>query len=478
MIDWIIEGLRVMLWGLTSGLLRLMDLSYSLIKTVVSIDFVNTTELWEWWGGMMLFLTFFITVRLFMYSFKIYFDDEFRSKQNLMDPLVRITIIMVVFTLAPFAMKTMGAMGVYYSSNVEVLVGNGSDLAPSTILVTAYANTTNGYTDDNGDWVSNETITYKLDDVDINAKDPTGVAKYKFFSELSDLFVMGILGAGAAIMLIITALQVGKRSYEMVMLVLVSPVPISSLIVSDSDTFMTWVKMLVSNYLTTFFQVLSLMVVIVLTGNTIITSEGFWVQIIMLLAGLLFVLSGVPQVSRLIGGDTSAGSTLQQLASLRMATSGMGGSLMRSAKSLGGLATKGVGGTAVGGVYGLGRLMGGQSIGDYNAGQSSAPAASGGDGAGEGGGIDGIGSETPALSYAGSMAARTYDAAQTLGGPTGVAARVAVNAGSHIYRKSMRALQNSGVYKVKSLAHRHTSPQRPERPQRNQNNPAVGQEEN
>ena len=56
MLDWIIEGLRWIVWGFTAACLELMDVCYDLITKIASADFLSSKEVWSWYYSLMAFL--------------------------------------------------------------------------------------------------------------------------------------------------------------------------------------------------------------------------------------------------------------------------------------------------------------------------------------------------------------------------------------------------------------------------------------
>lgn len=472
-----------MIWGITSALLMLMDVCYSLVQNIVLLNFMEYDLVWQIWGVLMFALAAFVVIRIFLMWINVAFSAEKLLKFNLFDVYIKVLVIGVVVAMTPFVIRGVADVGTTLTSNVNVFVGGDYKTKPSTILITSTVNVDNGEWNDDGEWIEKNVVSYSMGDIDINTKDPTGNNKYKFFNGLGDIFVMMFVGIAAAIMLILTTLQIGKRAYEVVMLLLVSPIPISSIVNPESDTFKVWAKGIVSIYLTNFFQLLTLIMVMVLSSSRFVKNAGMWTTIIMILAGFLTALAGVPQLARILGADTSGGGALQQMASLRMATGGIGRGLGNTAKKIGGA----VGGAAKNlkdkAVHGVGKSMGGVSMDDFNA--MASP-----------GGISNIGSSMPnqkganspfnrqpsipdietkqtpttkqknladnvsnmkesqvgqvGLSYAGSKAASYATKAMGMTGVQGAVARRVVQGASHSYMKSMQRIQQSSSYQKKT----------------------------
>lgn len=359
MLDWIVEGLRWIVWGFTAAALTLMDVCYDLVKQIATADFLTSSEVWGWYYIFMAFIGVLISVRAFSVFMKFSFDEEFREKVNAQHFINKFITIALVIALLPLVLGFVSQVSLWGINNISRIVGTTGAEKPSTFVITSFMNTDNGQFTEDGLWVEGNRVTYTISDVDIN-EEGTGDEDYKFFNSIENLFIVAIIGVASAIMLIINGIQIAKRMYALVMKVIIAPVPISSLIVPGDETFTMWRKMILSDYFLNFIQTLMIMVVMVLSGSKVIQQFGVWAQIISFIAGLLLLLSGIPELAKIIGGDTSQANVLQQIASFRLATRGAGGAIAGAVGSAAGIATTG---GAVG-VYGAGRMLGGQSIKD------------------------------------------------------------------------------------------------------------------
>lgn len=483
MLDWIIEGIRWLIWGLTSASLTLMDICYDLVKKIASADFLTSSEVWKWYYTLMIFIGLLILVRAFSVYIKYSFDEEYREKVNASHFVNKLIAIGLVIALLPSILGFVSQVSLYGINNLNIVVGASSTDKPSTFIITSFMNTDNGEFNESGEWIEGNRVTYTLDDVDINAEGDNG--GYKFFNDIQDLFIVAIIGITSAIMLIINGVQIGKRMYSLVMKLLISPFPISSLIVPGDETFNMWRKMIISDYVLNYVQTLMIMIVMILSGSKIVQDLGIWVQIIMFIAGLLLLLSGIPELAKIIGGDISQGNVLQQIASMRMATRGLGSTIENIASGVGNI----VGTSAAATTYGLGRMMGGQSINDMqkqmekmeqiekngfmggnevkedtnnnlfmkseNSNNQESNVNEGINlGLNENGSISGgyndhVDAE-PYIHHSkeGSKARNFADAANEMTGITGFGARFAANASKHLYQNSMERIQNNKLFRT------------------------------
>lgn len=496
MLDWIVEGLRWIIWGIISAGLTLMDVCYSLVKSIASVDFLQTTEVWQWYYVFLAFLGILIFFRTIAVYLKFCFEEEFREKVTGSHFIHKFTSIALTVALLPFILGFVSQLSVWSISNMNLFLGSNSSDTPSTFIITSFMNTDNGEYDANGNWISGDKITYTLEDIDINAEGE-GDEDYKFFNDVEDLFILTFIGIAAAIILILNGVLIAKRSISIVIKVMIAFIPISSQIVPGDETFSMWRKMIVSDYVLNFFQTLMIMVVMILSGSKIVQDAGVWVQIIMFIGGLLLLLSGIPELSKILGGDTSQAGILQQVASFRMATRGLGGSISRGFGKTASAAGKiaGMGG------YGFGRLAGGKSIADAaQLASNNANGFMGGSNVHEdqntgysgntntnnndlgthsilnesgqantrtsqnttgyntseqntspnsfASGPISSSNDSTRLSREGTNARAFANYAQRTNGFPGVAARFASNASKHMYQKSMSQMQTSKLYKA------------------------------
>ncbi len=355
--DWIIEGIRWLSWSLTSGVLTLMDIAYKFCESMAKADFLKSDVVWEWYYVLMMLLGTFIVFRVFSIYFKFIFNEEYRDKISINDFINKLIAIAIVSAMLPMLIGFISGASTLAIDNINVLVGTPSNSEPSTFIISSFLNQDNGYFDESGNWIETNKVTYTIEDVDINKSGENG-DDYFFFNNASDLFILVIIGLVAAVLLIVNSIQIGRRMYSLVLKILLSPIPISSLIVPGDDTFSNWRKMIISDYVLNFFQTLMIIIVMTLSSSKMIQNMGIWVQLLSFISGLSLLVSGVPEIARIIGGDTSQGSMIQQIASFRMATKGIGSALRGGVGIVGnGLSTA----TSLS-AYSIGRTLGGKSI--------------------------------------------------------------------------------------------------------------------
>ncbi|QIK56353.1 hypothetical protein G7059_00085 [Erysipelothrix sp. HDW6A] len=359
----ITDVIRMFIWGIVWAVLQLSDWVYGISMNVASLDVGNFSTLWQWWGALSMLIGSFATLRMLILVFKYFYDTEYQDKIDVIKILTRVLMVSLAIAFMPYGVKTLTAAGSAAVTNMGTTFGFKGNHVPSTIIISSLL-------DEKAETIVNgETVTimkeYKLSDVDINTSGE-GDKDYKFFNSMGDLFIALIMGGVAAVFILLIGVDVGKRIFSIAMLVLISPLPISALINPDDTSFTRWQKLVLSNVLSNFVQVLLLNFVLVASSSPWLRSQGAFAAIIAFIGGLFAILGGVSEISSIIGGETGTQGTLQQLATLRQATRGMGGRGGGKGGAIGrGLSNAAtLAGAAVG--YGTGRLLGGESMGSMN----------------------------------------------------------------------------------------------------------------
>lgn len=357
--------LRDFIWGITYAVLWLMDMVFGVTMDVATLNISDISKVWEMWAVLITLLGIFVTFRILFMALKYYTDTEGKYSFSIAGALVRALIIVILIGGMPFFTKQATGAGQIAIKNINLVTGAKSDTMPSTLIVSSIHASV--YETEEGTSIPKD---YRIQDISINQREGDS---YVFFNSLNDIFVILIVGGIAVVGFFLNALQIAQRMFSLGAKILISPIPISSLVDADSEQFSLWLKMCSSDIISNFVQILLLYLVIMVSSSTEIRLKGVWVTIVVLLGGLLTLLQGVPELSRLIGGDTSGSSIIQQFASIRQATRG-GGGISRTAKTLAKV-SGGAAGTAMTagaiGAYGAGRALGGKSISDINADNTS-----------------------------------------------------------------------------------------------------------
>ncbi len=352
MFDWVFDLIRSLFWSIASALLGIMDACYSMIREVAGINFLQEQLVWDVWSGIVVLFGFIIIYRIAARLLKALLDEDELNKFDFGNLVVRTGIIMGIIAAFPLLVGAGNSVGKLFVDNVNMFVGVSDDTAPSTIILSNYVSSGTG-----------ANITYTLSDIKINQKEGELFNEYyKFFPELSDLMTICILGCSAAVLMIAIALGIAKRLFGLVMLVVLSPLPLSSFIFKDGDVSGIWFKQVMGIYTCNFVQILSLIFVMSMSASPTVREMNILIQLMLMMGGFLFALGSGEFLGRVLGIDSSAGDTLQQMSQISNIGRGLGSAtagVTAAGIAVGGKTVSG-GGSAL--VYGVGRSLGGQSI--------------------------------------------------------------------------------------------------------------------
>ena len=70
------DGLRSVLWLFCQFALWLMDLCYSIINDLATLDLGDFQFIWSWFRGVSALLFFFLTIRMFIYYVKATLEED------------------------------------------------------------------------------------------------------------------------------------------------------------------------------------------------------------------------------------------------------------------------------------------------------------------------------------------------------------------------------------------------------------------
>lgn len=442
MLDWIGSVIRSLFWILAELGFTLMDMFYGVMTNVTNINFVKSDILWKIWGTAMLFMSVAIIIRIIQIFGRMYTSEDEKDGFDWIAALVKILMVTVVMAVFPSAMKAVGEFGQWAVASAGQIAGASSNTNPSNTIVTGFIS--------EGRPADAPVIEYSHSDIEINEKDVNG--EYKYFQKDSSILLCAVFAIFIAVLILMCAFNIAKNWFGLAILIVGAFMPISSLIDPKSDMFPNWIKMLGSCYLTNFFSILLLNMVMTLSCSSMVMSNGFGTQIVVMAAGLLVVLAGVPQIQRLIGGDTGTENTLQQM----FYASSM-------AVGLGKLAAKGAAfgmraGTRTGAeaVYNTSKFFGGKSITDLysNAGGGGNPINPAAFGPNSGGArthLDTSEKVRPASKSGveltrqgtklGNAASTLYSFTTSTNPAVRFGAKLALGASSHIYSASINRIQ-------------------------------------
>ena len=127
---------RTILWWLCELAFFLMDMCYSVIKDLATINLSDIDLVWNWWMVMLLVIGFFILGRAFAMYVKTFIDEDALDKFNPLNMVVRIGAIALVIGLMPYTLNYMSSFTVAAIEGIETMLGGSDDIKnPSDVII-------------------------------------------------------------------------------------------------------------------------------------------------------------------------------------------------------------------------------------------------------------------------------------------------------------------------------------------------------
>ncbi len=369
--DMLLDMIRNMIWFLCKASFGLMDLVYGILKELIGLDLSNFDFIWNWWTGLLVLTSFLIIVRFSFYYLQMITDEDKTLKFDPTDIFKKFAILALVIVLMPTFFKGISAISSGLTKNVGTLItGFDENTKPSSIMVAA------GYG-------GSDIVSVDIDTIDINKLNPDKTA-YLIYPSAFDILFAGASALVADFLFVFIGIQIAQRIINLLLKILISPWVFSGMFDPDNNTFSIWWKLCLADFLTNFFQ----MILVVLVLSTIpAVPVSALAKVIFFIGALSAVMNAPTGIAQLLGGDVGVGTAFQQMQSLGMISSAM--------KGIGGVA----GGAALtlgaGAIYGAGRLAGGTGL-LHSAGSAAGglSGALGGLSGAAGGALSGIGNNS------------------------------------------------------------------------------------
>lgn len=373
-----IENLiRSVIWILIQAAGWICDNLFKLCLEISSLDFMNLKLngefiIWKMWNGLSIFIVIAVCVRIFIFFIKLISNPEkVVGKMNLIKKLLAMMVISTLITNTPTIMQTVGSVAINITNNINYQLGLEDNTPPSTIILTLINNKNSKEPlaekigSDVGNNKQNEgeksPVVVSFDKIsDIN--NAPLFEDYYWFPNTYDLIIILMVMGMTSLSVFSISLDIAKRWFEGVALILISFIPISSLL-DDESVFYNWVKMIFGVYLSNYMELYLMIATMIITSALYKVANNPFVPIVILIAGLLFTLNGSQTIARVLGVETS-GSTLQQLSQIAQITRPLGA--LSAAPVL--LAKKGANKVGLGiakGYRGGMWALGGVGVGDY-----------------------------------------------------------------------------------------------------------------
>ena len=297
---------RQALWMVAEFCLQIMDIVYDVCEKIAIIDLNNFPWIWDWFKGVCVFLTLFIICRVGYETIKAMIDEDFRDKVNPHKLIIKIATVSLVIGMIPIFMPAFSSFAAEMNKNVSTIL-IGEDLRPSEVIIAV------GY--------SGDTSSLDYDNIDINEKVD---GEYVYFSGNFDIMFIVVASVVSCILFVFIAIQIAQRIFGLALKVLIAPFSVSSIVSFEDDSFSTWLKLIVADLLTTWFQLALIM--LVLTGVSLVDLggdlTGLIAKVVFFIGGLMAVMVAPSGIAQLLGGDVGMGTALQQLQNLAIVSTG------------------------------------------------------------------------------------------------------------------------------------------------------------
>lgn len=325
------DFIREFLWALAQAVLMIGDAVYRVTTKVASFNIGELDTVWDYWAVLSVMIGAIAMIRILTIGIKWFFDEQLQEKLNIIKIFGRVILVSLAIGLMPLAVKHLSAFGTGMIDNIGLVTGHGVEMTPSTLIISSVIGDKFEVVNQDGTYQIPK--TYQLEDIDDVNHEIDG--EYTYFKTMGDLFVLMIMGALGVVGLVLIAIEIAERFFRLGIKILIAPLPISALVNPDDDSFSKWAKLVLADVVLNYLQLLSLIFILSVSSSQFIRSQGVWVTLIMFIGGLFAVLKGTPELASLIGGDSSTQGAMQQLATIRQATRGMGAGMVGGAKAVG-----------------------------------------------------------------------------------------------------------------------------------------------
>ena len=297
------DGIRAVLWLFCQFALWLMDLCYEIINDLVKLNLGNFQFIWSWYRGISALIFFFITIRMFIYFIKATLDDDSLLKLDPLNLLQRIAYIAAILLLIPTFVTGFSELSANMVGSINTLAGiDESETIPSHIVAAA------GY---NGD-IAN----FDYETIDINKKEN---GYYVQFASNSDIVFLTFTSIVSCLVFVFIGIQISQRMIGLLLKITIAPFALSGIVNPEDNTFDMWRKLIEADFLTNFFQIVLVMIVMI---STALVPLGPIAKCIFFIGALMAVMNAPAGIAQLLGGDVGVGTAFQQMQSLMMLSQG------------------------------------------------------------------------------------------------------------------------------------------------------------
>ena len=299
------EFLRSLLWELASLFLSVLDFLWEIVLKVATLNLGDLGSIDTWFAGIVLTFVLFVTYRALKICVRAILEEDYRDKIEPGKMVMRFIVTLIIITVIPLSYKGLCSVTSEAVDKISYFIpsleSSGDFNKISNVLIQSGRTDITNIRNDLGPEI-------KLnEDFDINNKDENG--NFLYFPTYSSIFLIIAVSCISLVIFITIALQVGKRLFSILTYYLLSPYAAASYLEPDSQTFSKWLMFLLSDLGLNFFQIYMTYFVLVLCNSNIISEKmgsngiGIFAQIILFIAGILFLQDVPSKFTSLLGGS-------------------------------------------------------------------------------------------------------------------------------------------------------------------------------
>lgn len=369
--DFVDQLFRGLIWFFDRWILKLADFVYGIIQDFFGLNIGQFSFIWKiYWivaGGV----ATFAIVRLVCMMFKaLYDDDSSWKKMDSFNLFRRMIAIGLLLTLIPILMPGISSITADVSTHVADVITDEKNVTPSDIIVESglvdFKDMKSSITisKDNGqhyvDVIVGDAINEKTTVKNSEGKD---VKEYKYFQDTSNLVLILIGACCAGYCFFFIAIQIVQRLIGLLIKMAAAPWAISSLVDPADNTFSTWSKLCLADFLISFFQVLAVWISIIFVQK-FPSGYGAIAKGIAFVAALFAIVNAPSGIAQLFGGDIGAGTAMQSMHSMQMMMGSVNTAthLASTAMTAGTSLVSGAMTAGAAMTYAAGRVMGGKTL--------------------------------------------------------------------------------------------------------------------
>lgn len=358
------DVIRNILWFLDKFILQIVDYLYSIIQTFFGLKITSFSFIWDIYAVVCAALAVFTLFRIFALLFQSLWDDEGFSRLSSSTIVRRVMGMLLLMSLIPVGLPILSE-AFAGAATAAPAIFTTEDIQPSNVIISA------GMADFSGS-LNNENVLdipegeSAIDFIsDINLKNTNG--EYVYIQDTSNLLLILIVAAISAYCFIFISIQIIQRFIGILQKIVLAPMAVSGIVDPSSTSAQTWAKLLMSDFLTNFFQILFIWISLLFATNLPTGFNGLAKGLAFV--GALFAIMVAPSgIAQLLGSDPGATAGMQMMqhvqtmGTLATAAATTSMALGGAAKGIASMAGGKMMDTTAGSIYSLGRKMGGRNL--------------------------------------------------------------------------------------------------------------------